>query len=446
MTKYFWGVLLLGILGTVVTATQPAKDPGVRGGPAGAGQPIPGLPPDQHDVLFPFLVSEFTQLHSIAGTVPEEEGNGLGPGYNALGCGTCHSQPAFGGSSPAQNPQVEQATIDGATNVVPSFITLDGPVREARFVRNPDGTPDGSVHNLYSIKGRVDAPGCTLNQTNFEAQLRANNVIFRIPTPMFGAGMIENISEATIVANKASNAALKQALGIAGHENRNGNDNTITRFGWKAQNKSLTMFSGEAYLVEMGVTNDLFQNERVMAPGCNFNTQPEDHVIYDQSPDTGGGTSGMQHFATFGRFLAAPAPALFGSSTAMSSVTRGKATFSAIGCNLCHTPSMETDKSDLEALNHKQANLYSDLLVHNMGRGLADGVTQGAAGPSEFRTAPLWGVGQRIFFLHDGRTTDLIQAIVLHKSSGSEASNVVNNYLGLTETQKQDLLNFLRSL
>jgi len=81
-----------------------------------------------------------------------------------------------------------------------------------------------------------------------------------------------------------------------------------------------------------------------------------------------------------------------------------------------------------------------------MGRGLADGVTQGAAGPNEFRTAPLWGVGQRIFFLHDGRTTDLIQAIVSHKSTGSEASTVVNNYLGLTESQKQDLLNFLRSL
>ena len=154
----------------------------------------------------------------------------------------------------------------------------------------------------------------------------------------------------------------------------------------------------------------------------------------------------MQHFATFGRFLAAPQPAPMSSTSGMASVTRGKETFTSIGCALCHTPAMETDNSDLDALNHKQANLYSDLLVHNMGRGLADGVTQGLAGPNEFRTAPLWGVGQRIFLLHDGRTTDLIEAISDHKSPGSEANNVVNNYLGLRESQKQDLLNFLRSL
>lgn len=445
MTRYFRVILLFGILGTVAVATQTAKDPGVRGGQAGAGGPIPGLPPRQRDVLFPFLTDEFTQLHSIAGTVPNETGNGLGPGYNALGCGTCHSFPAFGGSSPFVNPMIEQATIDGATNVVPSFETIDGPIIETRFKRHPaDGTPDNQVHNIFSIKGRVDAPGCAFQQPDIEAQVRANNVAFRIPTPMFGAGFIENIPDWKIMANKAADRALKTALGIRGHENRNGNDGTITRFGWKAQNKSLTMFSGEAYLVEMGVTNDLFQNERTMAPGCNFNTQPEDHTLYNQDQDTGGGTSGMQHFATFGRLLAAPQPdppVVPGSSQ-----RRGLERFVQIGCSLCHTPMLQTSTSDLDALNRKPANLFSDLLVHNMGSGLADGITQGNAGPSEFRTAPLWGAGQRIFFLHDGRTTDLIQAIVAHKSPGSEASKVVDNYLGLTESQKQDLLNFLRSL
>ncbi len=444
MTKYFCSVLLLAVLGTVGVATQPAKDPGVRGGPAGAGGPIPGLPPRQRDILFPFLTDEFTQLHSIAGTIPGETGNGLGPGYNALGCATCHAFPAVGGSSPFVNPQVEQATIDGATNTVPSFITLEGPVREVRFKLHADGTPDGQVHNLYSIQGRSDAPGCTFKQPDTEAQVRANNAIFRIPTPTFGAGFIENIPDWKIMANKRADQALKTALGIKGHENRNGNDGTITRFGWKAQNKSLTMFSGEAYLVEMGVTNDLFQTERTMAPGCNFNTQPEDHTLYNQDQDTGGGTSGMQHFATFNRLLAAPEPnpAAVPGSTQM----RGRERFIQVGCSLCHTPTLETSTSDLEALNRKPANLFSDLLVHNMGSGLADGITQGNAGPSEFRTAPLWGAGQRIFFLHDGRTTDLVRAIIDHKSPGSEASKVVDNYLGLTESQKQDLLNFLRSL
>jgi CxxC motif-containing protein (DUF1111 family) len=91
-------------------------------------------------------------------------------------------------------------------------------------------------------------------------------------------------------------------------------------------------------------------------------------------------------------------------------------------------------------------NLYSDLLIHDMGNGLADGVSQGQAGPREFRSAPLWGLGQRVFFLHDGRTSNLITAIRAHASTGSEANNVIASFLGLSESQKQDLLNFLRSL
>jgi len=97
-------------------------------------------------------------------------------------------------------------------------------------------------------------------------------------------------------------------------------------------------------------------------------------------------------------------------------------------------------------LRNQTVRLYSDLLVHDMGLGLADGVSQGQAGPREFRTAPLWGLGQRIFFLHDGRTSDLAAAIRAHQSIGSEANGFILNFLGLTENQKQDLYNFLRSL
>ena len=90
--------------------------------------------------------------------------------------------------------------------------------------------------------------------------------------------------------------------------------------------------------------------------------------------------------------------------------------------------------------------LFSDLLVHNMGSGLADNVIQGQAGGDEFRTAPLWGAGQRVFFLHDGRATNLLAAIQAHKSAGSEASAVVNGFNHLSEPDKQDVLNFLRAL
>ena len=104
------------------------------------------------------------------------------------------------------------------------------------------------------------------------------------------------------------------------------------------------------------------------------------------------------------------------------------------------------NRSAIAALNNQVANLYSDLLVHDMGVGLADGISQGNAGPREFRTAPLWGLGKRIFFLHDGRTSDLMQAIQAHRSLLSEANGVIDRFNQQTASQQQDLLNFLRSL
>ena len=135
------------------------------------------------------------------------------------------------------------------------------------------------------------------------------NVVFRIPTPTFGGGLIDNITDDTIVANKNASQQRKAALGISGHENRNPNDGTITKFGWKAQNRSLLMFSGEAYNVEMGVTNELFSGERNADPSCAFNNGPEDHLEFDDNSANGGVTSGTQNFTTFMRLLAPPAPA-----------------------------------------------------------------------------------------------------------------------------------------
>jgi CxxC motif-containing protein (DUF1111 family) len=97
-------------------------------------------------------------------------------------------------------------------------------------------------------------------------------------------------------------------------------------------------------------------------------------------------------------------------------------------------------------LSNVSVQVFSDIEIHHMGTGLADNISQGTAGGDQFRTAPLWGLGQRIFLLHDGRTTDLVAAIRAHASQGSEATTVVNNFLNLSPWQQQDLLNFLRSL
>jgi CxxC motif-containing protein (DUF1111 family) len=430
------------------TLSAAARDPGVRFGPADSGAPIAGLTVNE---------LRFFELGKADFNEAEEVDEGLGPTMNLDGCGGCHSQPAVGGTSPAVNPQVAFANKDGATNRIPSFIRADGPVREARFVKNADGTADGGVHALFTIAGRADAPGCGLAQPDFERQVANRNVIFRIPTPVFGAGLIEQIPDSAIMANQAANASQKATLGIrgrpnivlpfntiSGQTNSNGNDGTIARFGWKAQNKSLLLFAGEAYNVEMGITNELFQTERDETPSCQFATVPNDSQNFDAA-DALTGTAAIQNFANFQRFLAPPTPSS-DSPGGATSIGRGKSVFAGVGCALCHTPTMKTGNSAVTALRHKDANLYSDLLVHDMGIGLADGVTQGQAGPREFRTAPLWGLGKRIFFLHDGRTSDLVTAIQAHRSTGSEANNVVANFNNLRDSSKQDLLNFLRSL
>jgi CxxC motif-containing protein (DUF1111 family) len=148
----------------------------------------------------------------------------------------------------------------------------------------------------------------------------------------------------------------------------------------------------------------------------------------------------------FMRLLAPPTPSTT-SPGGSQSIANGNHNFNAIGCAMCHTPTLQTTASAITpGLSKVNANLYSDLLVHHMGTNLADGVSQGGAGPDQFRSAPLWGLGQRIFLLHDGRTTDLLDAIKEHASSGSEANGVISNFKQLTPQQQQDLLNFLRSL
>ena len=296
-----------------------------------------------------------------------------------------------------------------------------------------------------SSAGPIILRGCSISQPDFATNLANNNVIFRVPTPTFGGGLLEAIPDTTIRTNLSANASAKAALGISGHVNTNGNDGTVTRFGWKAQNKSLDLFTGEAYNVEMGVTNEIFQNEREEDPQCATNGIPESQINFDSNQPQKA-MSDVVAFSLFMRFLAPPAPvASYGSVTA-TSITNGAAQFNSVGCALCHTPSLQTGPASVAALNQQTVNLFSDLAVHHMGAALADGVTQGTAGPDEFRTAPLWGIGQRLFFLHDGRTGDLMQAIQAHASSGSEASAVVSAFNALSVSDRQDILNFLRSL
>jgi CxxC motif-containing protein (DUF1111 family) len=445
---------------TVNTTTLMAQhDPGPRGGAPGAGGPFPNITTDEES-FFTHALSTFMEVDSVSGGVPGEDGSGLGPTFNGNSCAQCHAAPAAGGSSPSVNPQVALATLDFAKNTVPSFITTEGPVREARFVRSPDGSPDGGVHGLYTIRGRSDAVGCDLMQPDFATQLANNNVIFRIPTPTFGLGLVEATPDSTLQANLAANQGTKSQLGIAGSLNTSGNDGTVTRFGWKAQNKSLMVFAGEAYNVEQGVSNEAFTNERAAVKECVYNTSPEDSTSMGSATGTAAEmSSDLVNFAAFMRLSAPPDP---GPSSA--STKNGASLFNAVGCALCHSTTLTTGRSKVDAMSNFTYHPYSDFALHHMGSGLADGISQGAAGPDQFRTAPLWGIGQRLFFLHDGRTSDLLKAIEAHASDcdsqsrfrrssggsggscGSEANGVIRKFNSLSHSQIQDVLDFLRSL
>ena len=472
MTRRNISVLTLTIAALFLTGMAFAQvvDPGVRGGAAGAGTPLASVSANPNDLaFFNAGLGQFNESQTVTG-----DNVGLGPRFNLDSCGGCHAQPATGGTGPAVNPQftiISRGVASSATNTRPSFITQNGPVREARFpfFFNANGTanvnnPNGGVETIFTIAGRADlAAGKTcagLVQPGFAAAAAANNLIFRIPTPVFGSGLMANIDDSTLLINQANQAG--NAFGVAGTFNHNGNDGTISRFGWKAQNKSLMIFSGEAYNVEMGVSNELFTQDRPLpgedgngggggtgfAANC-LNTAgvgyPED-ITHSGGTDASSSSSDVTLFAVFMQFLAPPTPSTTVPGGA-TSISRGRTLFSQVGCAVCHTPSLTTQPSQLTAgLSNATANLFSDLEVHHMGTGLADNVSQGGAGGDQFRSAPLWGLGQRIFFLHDGRTTNLVTVVNAHGSTGSEANASLNAAAALSLTDQQNLINFLRSL
>ena len=474
-------------------------------------------------------IAPFGQLASVDGAEDPVTGDptirGLGPSFNGNSCFMCHSHPAIGGSSPGpgtpgfrENPQIALARVFGANNLenYSAFITPNGPVREARFIVSESDrnrrTLDGGVHGLFTIQGRTDAPsGCFAPQPDIATQLANNNVSFRIPTPTFGLGLIENVSDADLIINAQREHGFNSDIPDATASiqdasvniqnailNRSGNDGTVARFGWKAQNKSLFLFAAEATNVEMGITNEVFPNERATGTNCATNPFPEDQTNTAFQTGLAPGdvdafvSSAVENFTAFMRFNGAPSQCDFASGVDSTgnarcnplsdSAQNGLKVFNKLGCGVCHTQSFTTQPSNVAGLSNRTFQPFSDFAVHHMGSTLADGVTQGLAGPDQFRTAPLWGLGQRLFFLHDGRTSDLTEAILDHASSpgacyttqasqsftvtfplnhnataffapssgmqscGSEANGVISQFRNLSTSQQQDLLNFLRSL
>jgi CxxC motif-containing protein (DUF1111 family) len=440
-----------------VRAQSQAQDPGVRGGSPGAGTFFSGLSTNQKAVEGT-ISATFIEINSVTGVGNGGTGNlGLGPRFDLNSCNGCHAQPATGGSAPFTSNFFSVFDLDGALNEMPYFEAASGSMLNAHFptALGGDPIPSGFTQQLFTITGRSDAGSCDLQQPNFTGAESANDISMRTPLPMFGDGLVEIVPEPQILSNQSAQCASQATYGICGTAQL-APDTTISRFGWKAQERSALLFSASAYNIEEGVSNAAFPNELDETnPSCILNGVPEDHFNFiNPSPHRFPGDPERQ--ALFIRFLQPPTPAPPNSST-----INGQNQFNAVGCNICHSsPSptqFKTPVSSISALSNQNVNLYSDLLLHHMGNCLADGVIVGAAGGDMFRTPPLWGVGQRIYFMHDGRTTDIVQAIEDHSDSyctggsftgyqASEADVVVNSFNALSTSNQQDLVNFLRSL
>ncbi|HEU0174361.1 MAG TPA: di-heme oxidoredictase family protein [Blastocatellia bacterium] len=340
----------------------------------------------------------------------EQIADGLGPVYNAQSCGECHQNPVTGGIS--QITELRAGHFNGI-----NFVDAAG----------------GSLINDRSINA------------NFQERVPAGNEVrtFRTSLNTLGDGFVEAIDSNTLVAIAAGQPAGQAGTFIQVPVNEAGNAVRGARFGWKNQHASLISFSADAYLNEMGITSPLQPTE---------NTSVGRSVAgIDTVPDPEDDGDDIEAFARFMR--ATKAPARDAALAATADAVTGAAIFDAIGCDICHVASINTVAPGTvinngaftvpAALGNKRIRPFSDFLLHNVGTG--DGIVQngGQGTRNQMRTPPLWGVRSRDRLMHDGETVNRNEAILRHFG---QANPIINNYLSLSDTQKNQLITFLNSL
>ena len=376
-------------LGATAMLVMPAA-----GAPSSGGQ-VPGLT-EEEQARFDFGAAIFAKVHG-----PED---GLGPLYNGRACAECHAHPSLGGGDRTKDHQIKRIGRD-ADGRYDDLVEFGGPVLGRRSVREV-------------------LPSCRLSGEKSPKQMTGFSE--RQPPPLFGLGLISAIPDETLLALADSQQGHPD--GIAGRVNRV--EDGVGRFGQKAQFATLERFIAEAQRNELGITNPLFPEEKPSAApvpdGCDLRPDLE---------DDGTALAALVDFVTL---LAPPAPGPRGPTE-----ERGALIFEQVGCATCHVPSLRTGPHPIAALSEQEVQLYSDLLLHDMGIYVEDGVRQGEAGGTDWRTPPLWGLGQKVWYLHDGRAADLRTALELHNG---EAKPIRNRLFARPRGDLQDLLAFLRSL
>jgi CxxC motif-containing protein (DUF1111 family) len=362
------------------------------------GAPLPGLSPSDS--------GRFVAGRALFNKVFSAD-EGLGPAFNENQCSACHTVPAVGGTTGFER--------------ITKVSRYDGP----------------GACDLLSSEGGENI------RTNTTPRLRAHGVTAEVipasatdtgrflPPFLFGLGLVESIPEETIIAGADPDD--RDGDGISGGAAR-APDGRLTRFGRKADFATIEEFTRSALRLEMGLTTrsnerDLV-NGRAVPPGTDPTTEPEVHGLT------------VDLLTDFVRFLVPPAAAAPRSPAHEDTLARGRRLFGQLGCAGCHTPAMRTGRGTMTALSHKTVDLYSDLLLHDMGPGLANVCTHDAS-PAELRTMPLMGLQHRQFYLHDGRVMDLREAILAH---GGEAQAARDAFARLAWLRQEYLVMFLKSL
>jgi CxxC motif-containing protein (DUF1111 family) len=361
--------------------------------PVKPGDPVQGLSDAQ--------LGRFNQGKEVFDSEFTPE-TGLGPVFNANGCGECHEDPVVGGVG----DEVELH----ATAYKPPL--CDPLAEEGGFVFQLHVTP--ALKAALGIDSEPVSPHITARA------MRTSPVVF-------GRGFLDLVSDSTITSY--ADSADKDGDGISGRPNHFF-DGRIGRFGRKALVPTLDEFNAGALLAEMSVTNPVVPTEETVGGKpipTGVDPVPEPEIDQD-------GLDGINDFV---RFLGAPTPL-----KANPQARYGRELFTSTGCAKCHIPTLVTRDSPVRALSHKKFSAYTDLLLHDMGPDLADACL-GDATPAEFRTEPLMGLRVAKHFLHDGRATSLEQAVQLH---GGEAAGVRDRFLQLPDSARAAVIAFLGTL
>lgn len=414
------------------------------------GQPLPHLTADQETRFF--VGNSFFNRNWVSAPASTTARDGLGPLFNARSCSACHLHdgrgrpPVPGEDMLSMLVRLSVPGQDSQRGVVPEPTYGD----QFNGFAVPGVRPEGRALVTYEeIPGTYEdgepfslrRPTYTFSDLHYGPMHTDTRLSPRVAPAMVGLGLLEAVPESALLAMADPHDA--DGDGISGRPNRVWDrarqETVVGRFGWKANQPTVAQQVAGAFLGDIGITSWLFPDENCTPAAVACRQAPNGGS--PELPDTL-----LGHVVFYSRTLAVPARR----NPRSPEVVRGRKLFDDAQCNACHTPTLRTGiVSGLPDLSDQVIHPYTNLLLHDMGDGLADNRPDFEASGSEWRTPPLWGIGlvetvnRHTFFLHDGRARNLAEAILWH---GGEAEESKERFRRMPRDDREALLKFLNSL